>query len=85
MNHRPKARRGVTMLTTVSLAGLLASCGTPEPAPDFNAPPTVRESRILGVDATDSYFLTRYRKCIRWKSEQICREEPYGDDEGGFH
>lgn len=80
-----KPRRGATAVATVSLAGLLAACGTREPPPDLNAPPTVRESLILGVDATDTFFLTRYRKCIRWKSEQICREEPYGDDEGGFH
>ncbi len=85
MKHCRRTRFGISVIATVSAAGLLAACGTREPPPDFNAPPTVRESMILGVDAEDSYFLNRYRRCIRWKSEQICREEPYGDDEGGFH
>ncbi len=82
MNHR---NRIVSIMATASMAGLLAACGTREPPPDFNAPPTGREMALLGVDATDSYFLTRFRKCVQWKSEQTCRKEPYGDDEGSFH
>ena len=82
MNHR---KRIVSIMATVSMAGLLAACGTREPPPDFNAPPTEREMALLGVDSSDSYFLTRFRKCVQWKSEQRCRKEPYGDDEGSFH
>ncbi len=65
------------------LAGLLTACGTREPPPDLNAPPTQREWRLLGVDASDPYFLKRFRRCVQWKSQQICRQEPYGDDGGG--
>lgn len=85
MSYREQGRACVYLVATVSLTGLLAACGTREPAPDLNAPATLREFMILGVDSTDSYFLTRFRKCVQWKSEQICKEEPYGDDEGGFH
>lgn len=85
MNHRKKSRFRASLIVAASLAGLLTACGTREPPPELNAAPTQREWAILGVDATDSYFLTRFRRCVQWKSEQMCKEEPYGDDEGGFH
>ncbi len=84
MKHRKQARRTGLLLASVSLTVLVAACGTREPPPDLNAPPTEREEMLLGVDASDEYFLTRYRKCIRWKAEYTCRQEPYGDDGGAF-
>jgi hypothetical protein len=84
MSNRGMVRSGVPVLGALFLTGALAACGTREPPPDLDAPPTPRESRILGVDAMDSYFLTRYRKCIQFKSEQMCQREPYGDDGSGF-
>ena len=84
MNLRKEMRCRIPVVATLSLAGLLAACGTREPPPDFNAPATLQESMILGVDATDPYFLNRFRRCVQWKSQQICKAEPYGDDEGGF-
>lgn len=85
MSHRNAMRCTVYVLAALSLAGPLAACGTQEPPPAFNAPATLQESMILGVDATDSYFLHRFRRCVQWKSQQVCAKEPYGDDEGGFH
>lgn len=84
MIHLGKARSGASVIGAVLVAGLAAACGTREPPPDFGAPATPREWRILGVDASDPYFLNRFRRCVQWKSEQLCRQEPYGDGEGGF-
>lgn len=83
MNHRKKTRCRVYFIATVCLAGLLTACGTTEPPTDFNAPPTERESMLLGVDATDEYFLTRFRRCVRWQPEYTCAQQPYGDNDGG--
>jgi len=85
MTPLKRTRWRTSVVASVFLSGLVAACGTREPPPDFNAPATLQESMILGVDATDPYFLNRFRRCIQWKSQQICKEEPYGDDEGSFH
>ena len=84
MNPRKGTWLTASVVATLSLVGFLAACGTREPPPDLNAPATLRESMILGVDATDTYFLTRFRKCVQWKSQQICKREPYGEDNGGY-
>ena len=84
MNPRRKARHATCVVATLCLVGPVAACGTREPPPDLDAPATLRESMILGVDATDPYFLTRFRKCVQWKSQQICKREPYGEDNGGY-
>jgi hypothetical protein len=78
----------MTMMTMVKAAGamvivaLVAGCQV-APPPDLEAAPTDEELRILGGDAYDDYFLTRWRKCTQFASTSTCEDELYGGDGGG--
>ncbi|MBK8908383.1 MAG: hypothetical protein IPM60_10895 [Rhodospirillales bacterium] len=63
------------------IAALLGGCGGQAQPPDLDAPPTVREIRSLGPDANDEYFLTAWRKCTQWYSDDTCRRQIYGGDD----
>ena len=65
------------------IAVLLTACAA-TPPPDLGAPPTERELRILGPDALNEYFLTRWRKCTQWYSQSECWNEIYGGGDGGM-
>jgi hypothetical protein len=79
----------MTMMTMIKSAGvvlmlaLVAGCEA-APPPDFEAPPTQEERRILGGDAFDEHFLTQWRKCTQFASTDTCEDELYGGN-GGFH
>jgi hypothetical protein len=71
-------------LTAVALAIAVATasgCQGVEPPPDPNAPPTVDEKRALGIDAYEPYFLNAWRRCTRFRSDDVCRRQIYGGDE----
>jgi len=51
---------------------------------DLAAPPTEDELRWLGPDAYNDFFLTRWRKCIRYASENVCFSQFYGGDGSGL-
>ncbi|MCP5364732.1 MAG: hypothetical protein H6905_05835 [Hyphomicrobiales bacterium] len=64
----------------------VAGCATSEAqhTQDPGAPPTEDELRWLGPDAYNDFFLTRWRKCVRYASENVCFSEFYGGDGSGL-
>jgi hypothetical protein len=43
-----------------------------------SAPPTQLERSMLGPDADDTYFLSRFRSCAAFGSYTYCQAEMYG-------
>lgn len=64
----------------------VAGCAMSEsrPTQDLDAPPTDDELRWLGPDAYNEFFLTRWRKCTRYASENVCFSDFYGGDGSGL-
>lgn len=75
-------RAGTSILVVGPLiVALLGGCGGQTQPLDLDAPPTAREKRNLGPDAYDDYFLTTWRKCTQWYSDDTCRRQMYGGDD----
>ncbi len=72
---------GIKGAGVVLVLALVAGCEI-APPPDYEAPPTEEERRILGGDADDDYFLTRWRKCTQFASTSNCEDELYGGGTG---
>lgn len=67
----------VLLLTAMATFG----CAGAPPPLAIDAPPTDDEKRALGPDAYDEYFLTTWRKCTKWASDDACRRQIYGGDD----